>query len=366
MNPEIVAHHRPAQTAILLMNLGTPTAPSAGAVRRYLRQFLSDARVVDLPRPIWALILHCFILPFRPRKVAHAYAAVWTPQGSPLLAISLRQRDALRARLAQRLSGVAVELAMTYGEPSVDTVLSRLSHERLERLLVIPLYPQYSATTTAAAFDAVWRVLGRLRRVPAVRTIDCYHDDPAYIEALADSVRGHWQAQGRGDYLLMSFHSIPQACLEKGDPYFCHCEKTGRLVAEALGLGTGDWSISYQSRIGNQPWLQPYTDIVIPQLAQRGVRKLDVICPGFAADCLETLEEVALRYAEDFRRAGGETLRYIPALNECDAHIDLLERLVRRELHDWVQHARTDTPAPARVDGARQRLACPGLSAPQD
>lgn len=355
-------HRKPARAAVLLVNLGTPDAPSAGAIRRYLRQFLSDRRVVEVPWAVWQMVLNLFILPFRPGKLVHAYGAVWSPEGSPLMAISRRQTQALHARLNARYpqDGVAVELVMTYGEPSFASVLSKLAAQRVERVAVLPLYPQYSATTTAAAFDALWRVLMRQRRVPAVRTLDSYHDEPAYIAALAASVRAHWTQQGRDGHLLMSFHSIPQIYLAKGDPYFCLCQKTARLLAEALELPPAQWSVSFQSRLGNQPWLRPYTDVVIPQLAQGGVSALDVICPGFSADCLETLEEVALRYRDAFLEAGGKRFHYIPALNDAAEHIDLLERLAVRELHGWLPIA-SDAPDPARVAELQAGLDADGL-----
>lgn len=316
-------------TGVLLVNLGTPSAPTAAAIRRYLRQFLSDPRVVDLPRALWLPVLYGFILPFRPGRLTEAYAKVWGPDGSPLMAWSLRQRAALQARLGD---GVPLELAMTYGEPSIPSALRKLEQRGAQRIVVLPLYPQYSGTTTSAVFDAVFDDLKRRRAMPDIATVGSYYDHPAYIAALAQSVRAHRSAQsnrgGAADHLLVSFHSIPQACVERGDPYQRQCEATAQLLAQALKLGAGQWSLSYQSRLGNQPWLQPYTDIVLPQMAARGIRKLDVICPGFAADCLETLEEVAIRYAELFTGSGGETLRYIPALNDRPDHIAMMAELV--------------------------------------
>lgn len=356
-------HQQSARVGVLLINLGTPSAPTASAIRRYLKQFLSDPRVVEVPRLLWAMILRLFILPLRPRKLVHAYASVWTPAGSPLMDISRRQAAALSERLKHRHHDqVVVELAMSYGEPSVSSAMQRLQQQRVERIAVIPLYPQYSATTTAAAFDAIWKVLLRQRRVPALRTLDSYHDDPTYIAALSASVQQHWQQHGHGDHLLMSFHSIPLDYLHKGDPYFCFCHKTARLLAEALALKPDAWTLSFQSRIGNRPWLMPYTDVVVPQLAGSGVHQLDVICPGFAADCLETLEEVAQRYAEAFTAAGGEAMRYIAALNDRSEHIDLLERLASREIAGWVGEARQPVPLTCLLQaqaalGSPQRLA---------
>lgn len=341
------AHGMPARAGVLLINLGTPAAPTKPAIRGYLRQFLSDPRVVELPRWLWLPILYGFILPFRPGRLVDAYGKVWTSEGSPLMAISRRQHAALAQRFGEELP---VELAMTYGSPSVSAALERLDRAGVRRLIVLPLYPQYSATTTAAAMDQLFSALRASRWLPELRTIHQYHDEPAYIDALANVIQTHWQAKGRGNHLLMSFHSIPRKCLERGDPYFCQAHKTARLLAEALDLSDQDWSISFQSRIGRQPWLQPYTDFVVKQLASRGVRKLDVVCPGFAADCLETLEEVAIRYDEDFRSASGEKLVYIDALNDSAAHIDALEKLIRNATEGWMP----SVPSPDAL--ARRRL----------
>ena len=320
------------RTGVLLVNLGTPDAPTAGAIRRYLREFLSDPRVVELPRALWLPILYGFILPFRPARLAKKYQLIWTAEGSPLLAISRRQAQHLRSALRERgLTDVHVALAMRYGRPGIAEAMRELNEHGIKRLLVLPLYPQYSATTTASVLDAVFAELGRKRSLPELRTVNQYHDHPAYVAALAQSVRAHWQAHGRGDHLLMSFHSIPQQYVDKGDPYFDQCQRTAAVLAEALDR-TRAWSVSFQSRLGRAPWLQPYTDQEVPRLAKAGVKKLDVICPGFSTDCLETLEEVAIRYAQDFERAGGERLRYIPALNDSPAHIDALADLVAANL----------------------------------
>ncbi|MFP5306659.1 MAG: ferrochelatase [Gammaproteobacteria bacterium] len=315
------------RTGVLLVNLGTPDAPTAPAIRRYLREFLSDRRVVELPRALWLPVLYGFILPLRPRRLVHAYESVWTAQGSPLLAIGKAQRTALQQRLGNE---VRVELAMRYGRPSIEAAIAALEAAGAQRLVVLPLYPQYSATTTASVLDAVFAALSARRRLPELRTIGSYHDDPAYIAALAASVQAHWTQHGRGEHLLMSFHSIPQRYVDAGDPYAAECRRTAALLAERLQLPPEQWSISYQSRVGRGQWLTPYTDEHVAGLAARGVRRLDTLCPGFAADCLETLEEIAQRYAEDFRRAGGEALRYIPALNADAAHMDALAALVGR------------------------------------
>ena len=317
------------RSGVLLVNLGTPDAPTASAIRRYLREFLSDRRVVELSRLLWLPLLHLFILPLRPLKLRHSYESIWTPQGSPLMAISRQQQSALQAALGP---DVHVSLAMRYGNPSIAEALSDLGRRDVRRLVVLPLYPQYSATTTAAVLDQVFALLRTWRWLPELRTVNQYHDDDGYIDALTRSVEVHWQAQGRGEHLLMSFHSIPMSYFKAGDPYFCHCHKTARLLAERLGLVEGQWSVSFQSRLGRMPWLQPYTEPHLQELAKKGVQKLDVICPGFSADCLETLEEITLRYGESFRQAGGEALRYIPALNDAPAHIAALKTITERAM----------------------------------
>ncbi|HXG29927.1 MAG TPA: ferrochelatase [Nevskiales bacterium] len=328
---------RVPDTGILLVNLGTPAAPTAGAIRAFLREFLHDRRVVELTRWLWCPILYLFILPFRPRRLVHAYRAIWTAEGSPLLAISRRQAAALEAAV-----GVPVQLGMRYGQPSIAQGLRALRAAGAARVLVLPLYPQYSATTTASVFDAVADALRRERALPELRFVMDYHDDPGYIAALADSVRRHWAAHGRGDKLLLSFHGIPQQYARAGDPYHGRCHITARLLARALDLKPDDWTLGFQSRVGRAPWLQPYTDHQIEDLAEAGIKTLDVIAPGFSADCLETLEEIRLRYAELFRAKGGGALRYIPALNDDEAHIRALAALARRHLRDGCDAAGGD------------------------
>lgn len=340
------AHARTARTGVLLINLGTPDAPTAPAIRRYLRQFLSDRRVVEVPRPLWWLLLNLLILPFRPRKLVTAYGAVWGADGSPLLTIGRAQQSGLQAALGP---DIPVALAMTYGEPSLARALADLRAAGVQRLLALPLYPQYSATTTAAAMDALYRLLMRERFPPALRMVRDYHDDPGYIAALAASVRAHWARHGEGTHLLMSFHGIPQRNLHLGDPYYCHCHKTARLLADALSLTEDRWSLSFQSRLGRMPWLQPYTDDRIRSLAGDGCKQLDVICPGFSADCLETLEEVSIGYDHLFREAGGEVLRYIPALNAEEVHLKALEGLVRTHLQGWPLRSEPDTVIQERL-----------------
>ena len=330
------AHAAGERVGVLLVNLGTPDAPTPAAVRRYLREFLWDPRVIELPRPLWWLVLNGVILNVRPRRSAHAYSVVWTDEGSPLLAISRRLRDALQAALDTELPGpVSVALGMRYGRPSVAEALRELRDAAVRRLLVLPMYPQYSATTTASVFDAVTAELQRWRWLPELRFVNHYHDDPAYIDALAGSVRRFQAAYGTPDRLLMSFHGIPRRYFLGGDPYHCECQKTGRLLAEALGLAPDRWRLGFQSRVGREEWLRPYTDETLRRWGAEGVRSVQVICPGFAADCLETLEEIALQNRDTFVAAGGKDYAFIPCLNDEPAHIGALSALVRRHLQGW-------------------------------
>lgn len=354
MVSELTREHRAqAAAGVLLVNLGTPAAPTAPAIRRYLAQFLSDRRVVELSPLLWLPILYGLILPLRPKRLVHAYEQIWTAEGSPLLAIGRRQAAGLEALLKQALgSEVPVALAMSYGDPSIAAALAELEGRQARRIAVLPLYPQYSSTTTAAALDALFAQLREQRWLPELRTVNSYHDDPGYIAALADSVRAHWQAQGRGGHLLLSFHGLPQKNVLAGDPYYCQCQKTARLLTEALGLGEDGFSVAFQSRFGKLPWVQPYTEPVVQALGARGVRELDVICPGFAADCLETLEEVRLRYGASFRAAGGGELRYIAALNDGAAHLAALRDLVLRQLGDWLPAAEDAAALAARQQRA--------------
>lgn len=322
------AHAAAPRVGVLLVNLGTPEAPTRKAIRAYLKEFLSDTRVVDVEPALWWPILNLIILNTRPRKLAAKYAAIWTAEGGPLVAIGQRQAAGLAERLGARTgSPVPVALAMRYGAPSIGTALAALEAQGARRIVLLPLFPQYSASTTAAVLDASFTALSQRRWLPELVTLNSYHDHPGYIAALAESVRAHWATQGRGEHLLMSFHGIPQRYFDLGDPYFCHCQKTGRLLAEALQLSPDDWSLSFQSRFGKEPWIRPYTNEHLAVLAQRGIKVLDVIAPGFAADCLETLEEIAVEYHEDFAALGG-SLRYVPALNDSAAHLDALAALV--------------------------------------
>ena len=336
-NLQTFCHDQLSQIGVLLVNLGTPDAPDPVSVRRYLKEFLWDPRVIEVPRPLWWLVLNGIILNTRPRRSAKAYQKIWTPDGSPLLTISLRQRDALVSALARNFgSDMPVALGMRYGNPSIRSALGKLRDLHVQRILVLPLYPQYSATTTASTFDAVTNELRSWRWLPEMRFINHYHDEPNYISALAGSVRRHRDEAGNADKLLVSFHGIPEEYFHKGDPYFCECQKTGRLLAEALGLTADQWQLSFQSRLGPKQWLQPYTDQTLEALANSGVKSVQVICPGFSADCLETLEEVAMENRDIFLAAGGERYEFIPCLNDTAEHIAMLSKLVKRHTQGWV------------------------------
>ncbi len=313
---------------VLLVQLGTPDAPTPRAVRRYLAEFLSDRRVVDLPRLVWWPILYGLILPLRAPRSAHAYRSIWTSEGSPLLAIAKRQCIALRHELAARGHDVPVALGMRYGEPSITRALDELSRSGAGRIIVLPLYPQYSTTTTASVRDALDAALARGTGGREVAFIDRYHDDSAWIEAVAASIRAHRERQGAQAHLLMSFHGIPERTVRKGDPYPDECRVSARAIAARLGLVEGEWSLSFQSRFGPARWVGPYTETVLRELPARGVRAVDVVCPGFATDCLETLEEIAVRDRALFLGAGGREYRYIPALNDDPAHIAALAGVV--------------------------------------
>ena len=333
-------HGLPKSTGILIVNLGTPDAPTTTAVRRFLKQFLSDPRVVEYPRLLWWIVLNVVILQFRPPRSAAAYRKIWTDQGSPLLIHSQAIANRLRDRLVSQPNGaVHVELAMTYGEPSIASAIDNLLARGACRIITLPLFPQYSGTTTAAVFDAIARKLGRLRWVPEFRFINSYHDARGYISALAASVREFREQNGRSEKLLMSFHGIPTRTVRNGDPYQSHCEQTARLLADELDLSNDEWLISYQSRVGRGEWLSPYTEETIKALAKQGLSRLDVVCPGFAADCLETLEEIELQNAEFFSAAGGESLRYVPALNARADHVQFLAELVEGHIAGWTSGA---------------------------
>ncbi|MGB5511980.1 MAG: ferrochelatase [Woeseiaceae bacterium] len=336
-------HGRAERVGIVLVNLGTPTEPTAASVRRFLKQFLSDPRVVEYPRWLWWLILNGIILRIRPSRSAAAYRKIWTDAGSPLMLYSEAVAAGMQTQLDARMPGAAcVELAMSYGDPSISDAVDRLLARGARRLLVLPMYPQYSGTTTASVIDAVARKMNDLRWVPELRFINQYHDEPGYIAALVASIRESWEQHGRGDKLMFSFHGVPRKTLLSGDPYHCQCRKTARLVVEGLGLGDDEWLLSFQSRVGREEWLTPYTDETIVKLGKEGVGRLDVVCPGFSADCLETLEEIAMQNAELFLESGGKSLHYIPALNDRDDHVSFLTDLVQQHCGGWPVAFRDD------------------------
>ncbi|TLE24391.1 ferrochelatase [Vibrio cholerae] len=319
---EAMNNHK--KLGILLANLGTPQAPTSQAVKAFLSQFLHDQRVVDMSRWLWCPLLHGIILPTRSPKVAKLYQSIWMDEGSPLMVYSRRQRDKL-AELSQR----PVELGMTYGEPSLLEGVRKLQQQGVEQIVVLPLYPQYSATTTAAVFDGLAKALRQLPVVPELHFIRDYHDHPLYIQALAKSVRASWQLHGQGDLLLCSYHGIPKRYAQNGDIYPEHCKKTTELLAQALGLPQDKVMMTYQSQFGKEEWLQPYTDKTMEALPRQGIKKLDVICPAFSVDCLETLEEIAEQNQEIFLHSGGEAFHYVPCLNDSQSHIELMAALVK-------------------------------------
>lgn len=331
------------RAGVLLVNLGTPDAPTAAAVRRYLKEFLSDPRVVEVPRPLWWVLLRLMVLPFRARKSASGYRTIWTGRGSPLLTATEDLHDLLVQKTGWN-DRIQVEVAMRYGNPSIPAKLEAM-RGKIDTLIVLPLYPQYSAATTGSAFDAVTAVLRGWRRVPSVHLIGAYHREPGYFQAIASRIRAFWRERGRPERLLFSFHGLPRRCVELGDPYAAQCQETARRVADRLGLAESDWQLVYQSRFGRAEWLQPDCLEVLRELPKQGVRRVDVVCPGFAVDCLETLEEIAIRNRDEFLQAGGVEYRYIPALNASPEHADLLADLIERYLP---RPEAEDDPVPTR------------------
>jgi len=353
MSPEpIYQHGSSSRIGILLVNLGTPDAPTPRALRPYLKEFLSNSRVIEIPRWVWWLVLNGVILNTRPKKSAEKYALIWTPEGSPLKVHTERQTRLLLGFIGERIKPVPlVEYAMSIGNPSISKVLARMKQHRCERILVLPLYPQYAASSTAAALDTVFTQLRKMRNVPAIRTVKHYHDHPGYINALAQNVRDYWKKTGKPDKLVMSFHGVPRFTLDKGDPYHCECQKTGRLLAEALNLGTSQFQICFQSRFGKTEWLKPYTTEILEQLGKQNARRIDVVCPGFVSDCLETLEEIAIEGRTTFVQAGGQEFHYIPCLNERDDWIHVLADIVLANLQGWLGLEKSEEEA----EQSRQR-----------
>ena len=352
------AHGSAASTAILLCNLGTPDAPTPAAVRRYLREFLSDPRVVEIPRIAWLPLLYAVILPLRSSKSAAKYASIWTPEGSPLKVWTGRQAQALEGRLAASGHAVKVRYAMRYGSPSIASQLDALKAEGATRVLVLSAYPQYSGTTTASVVDAIGAWSSRVRSLPEMRFVHRYHDDDGYIAALAARIRSHWADHGRPARLVMSFHGVPERTLHLGDPYHCECRKTARLLAQRLQLPQEDFLVTFQSRFGKAKWLEPATEPTLRQLGRAGVDRVDVVCPGFTSDCLETLEEIAQEGRDAFLTSGGKAFHFIPCLNADAAWIEALERIALRHLAGWP----TSPPPAGELQASRERAMALGAS----
>jgi len=349
-------HGSIAKAGILLVNLGTPSAPTATAVKDFLREFLSDPRVVEIPRLPWWLILNLFVLRTRPKESASKYAKVWSKEGSPLAVHTAKQASLLKGYLGGRLKTPhVVAWAMRYGAPSIDKALRDLREAGCDRILVLPMYPQYSMSTTASIYDAVFGSIVNMRNVPALRLVKHYHDHPAYIAALAKSVGEYWMSNGRPDQLVMSFHGVPKFSLTRGDPYHCECQKTARMLGEELGLKPEQYVVTFQSRFGRTEWLKPYTMDTIIELGKRKLKRIDVVCPGFVADCLETLEEIGIENKAVFLNAGGKEFNLIPCLNERHDWIEALARIAAENLHGWAS-AQADPAAEVReAEASRAR-----------
>ncbi len=353
-------HGQAPRTAVLFCNLGTPATTSTADVRKFLGEFLSDPRVVEIPRLLWWLILHLVILRLRPAQSAAKYASIWTREGSPLKVWTEKQAGLLQAWMTERGHAVLVRFAMRYGQNSIAEQLDALKVEGATRILIVPAYPQYSATTTASLFDAVYAWAAQVRHLPELRFVNHYHDDPLYINALAASIARHWQMHGRPDKLVMSFHGVPERTLQLGDPYHCECFKTARLLAEQLGLEKEQFKITFQSRLGRAKWLEPYTEPSLIALARAGVKRVDVVCPGFTSDCLETLEEIAIEGRSAFLNAGGKDFHYIACLNSDTAWVNALGELTQRHVQGWPTQT---APEPNAL--AASRTAALGLGARQ-
>ena len=356
--PEPPYQHGSAyKIGILLVNLGTPDAPTKLALRPYLKEFLSDPRVIEIPKVIWWLILNGVILNTRPKKSAEKYAQIWTKEGSPLKVHTEKQAKLLKGYLGDRIkTPIMVEYAMRYGSPSIDSTLAKLKDQGCDRILVMPLYPQYAASSTATVFDKVFQALAKMRNIPAIRTIKHYHDHPDYIQSLAQSINEYWMQNGRPDTLVMSFHGVPRFSLDKGDPYHCECQKTGRLLAAALGLKEQQYRICFQSRFGRTEWLKPYTAGTLDELGKAGTKRVDVVCPGFVSDCLETLEEIAMEGKTAFLNAGGQEFHYIPCLNERNDWINAMCNIVAENLQGWL----SSSPDPADAQESKARALAMG------
>ncbi|MCB2017866.1 MAG: ferrochelatase, partial [Hydrogenophaga sp.] len=345
-------HGQAPRTAIVLANLGTPDEPTAPALRRYLAEFLGDHRVVEIPKAVWWLILHGIILRTRPAKSAAKYATIWTPEGSPLKVWTEKQTKLLQGYLGERGHQVTVRYAMRYGNPSIPTVLDELKAEGATRILILPAYPQYSGTTTASVFDAVAQWGQKVRNLPELRFVNRYHDDLGYIDALHRKIRAHWLHHDEGDHLVMSFHGLPERNLHLGDPYHCECLKTARMLAEKLGLPPERYTVTFQSRFGKAKWLEPYTEPTLIELAKKGVKSVDVVCPGFTSDCIETLEEINQEACNAYLAAGGKQFQYIECLNDSPDWIRALTDLAERHLQGWPTQKADD---PMQLADSRER-----------
>lgn len=349
------AHTEPPRAGVLVANLGTPDRPDSRSLRKYLREFLWDQRVVEVPRPLWWMILNFFIVPFRSPKSAEAYRRVWTERGSPLLYYTRDLADAMAQQFEREHPRVNVYVGMRYGSPGIDEALEQARRDNVQRLIVLPLYPQYSATTTASVFDRLAQALNKIRWIPELRFISHYHYDEAWVEAVADRIRAHQQRHGKPDKLVFSFHGIPKKYLLSGDPYYCECQSSARRIAARLKLAPDDWLITFQSRLGRAEWLKPYTDETLLNLARQGVKRVQVVCPGFAVDCLETIDEIGVENKEAFEEAGGEELEYIPALNAEADHARVLAELCWRHGQGWPEFGKQAGVAEDTLSGRAER-----------
>ncbi len=333
---ENYSHGDEREIGILLVNLGTPDAPTTSAVRTYLAEFLADPRIVEIPRVIWWIILNLIILNIRPKKSRDLYKKIWLKDGSPLLVISKKIVNKIKnSKNISCRKNLSIDLAMRYGNPSIKKALENFKKNNINKLAIIPMFPQYSAATTASIFDEISSEIKTWRNIPDVRFLSTYHDNTNYIEACASKIKSFWGKQKKSKKLVFSFHGLPQVNLHKGDPYYCYCQKTARMIAFELKLNENDYIVTFQSRFGKQVWLKPYTDEVLTNLAKEGVDSIDIFCPGFLCDCLETLEEINMQSRENYILCGGKTFNYIPALNDSDENIKSMEQIILREISGW-------------------------------
>lgn len=330
------SHGDERKIGVLLVNLGTPDEPTTSAVRRYLAEFLSDPRIVEIPRVIWWVILNLIILNLRPKKSRDLYKKIWLKDGSPLLVISKKIIDKIKkTKKISEKKHLVLDLAMRYGNPSISAALDNFKKQNINRLAIIPMFPQYSAATTASIFDKVTSEIKNWRNIPDIRFLSTYHDNPHYISACANRIKDSWVKEEKAKKLVFSFHGLPQVNLHKGDPYHCYCQKTARMIAEKLGLIEEEYVVTFQSRFGKQVWLQPYTDEILEKLAEEGVDSVDIFCPGFLCDCLETLEEINMQSRENYLSSGGKSFNYISALNDYEKNIESMEEIILGEILNW-------------------------------